>query len=80
MTEEFPQEFFIELVSNENFLGRLTVNKVSASFTCEIDIVQRESRKIFHHIKILYNLPDKFEAIESGRQRLGQFVQKKKII
>ena len=76
LKEEYPQEFFVELKSNENFLGRLTVNTDKEGFTCEVDIVQKESRKIFHHVKILYGLPDKFEAIESGRRKLGQFVQK----
>lgn len=77
MKKEYPIEFFMELKDNENFLGRLTVNKAKASFTCEVDILLRESRKIYHHVNILYDLPDEFEAIESGRRKLAIFVAKK---
>lgn len=77
MKEEYPLEFFIKLEGNENFLGRLTVNIAKDGHFCEVDIVQAESRKIFHHVKNLYGLPDQFEAIESGRRTLAMFLQKK---
>ena len=45
------------------------------SFSVEIDVVQKESRKIFKHVDILYHFEDEQEAIDAGVQRLSQFLK-----
>ena len=44
--KEFPAEFFIKLDGQDFLLGRLSVNKMNQSFWVEIDIVQKESKKM----------------------------------
>jgi hypothetical protein len=48
--QEFPAEFFIKIEGQEFLLGRLSVNKMNQSFWVEIDIVQKESKKIWAHV------------------------------
>jgi len=74
MTEEYPQDYFIKLEQNEFQVGRLTLNLLGDQFSVEIDIVQKESKKIFRHVGILYNLSEKDEAIDAGVQHLSHFL------
>lgn len=72
----FPKEFFVELSKDEHRIGRLTVNKNSRGFTCEIDIVLKESMKIWTHVDFLSNLIDEHEATEMGVHGLTQYLKK----
>ena len=72
----YPKEFFVEINKDEFRIGRLTVNKNSRGFTCEIDIVQKESMKIWTHVDFLSNLIDEHEAMEMGVHELSQFLKK----
>ena len=74
--ETFPKEFFIRIDNNENFLGRLILNKARDNYNLEIDIVSNESKKIYQHVDILYNQMDAEEAIELGVQKLAEFLKK----
>ncbi|EQC43843.1 hypothetical protein [Bacteriovorax sp. Seq25_V] len=74
MNEYYPQEFYIELTSNDNLLGRITVLKQAKSFSIEIDIVLKESRKIFKHVGSHFNLSDHQESIDFGMMKLSQFL------
>lgn len=74
---EFPAEYFIELSGNEFLLGRLSINKMHHSFWVEIDIVQKESRKIFAHVGDLHGISDIDEAIVRSVQTLSEFLKKK---
>ncbi len=74
--DEYPQDYFLELENNEFFIGRITINFVDNMFTTEIDIVQKESKKIFRHVGILYRLRDKDEAIDRSVQFLSDFLRK----
>ncbi len=74
MNEYYPQEFYIELTGNDNLLGRITVIKQQSSFSIEIDIVLKESRKIYKHIGSHFKLEDRQEAIDFGMMKLGQFL------
>ncbi len=75
MREEYPQDYFIRLDQTEFQIGRLTLNLLGESFSVEIDIVQKESKKIFRHVGIIYNLEEKDEAIDAGVQYLSTFLQ-----
>jgi len=73
--EEYPQDYFVKIENEEHHLGRITLNKAK-HFNVEIDIVQKESKKIFRHVDILFNIEDKTEAIDSGVQVLAKFLNK----
>lgn len=72
---EYPQDFFVNIESELNRLGRITLNLHGETFTVEIDIVQKDSRKIWHHVDTLYKLDDRDNALQLGVQRLSQFLQ-----
>jgi hypothetical protein len=74
---EFPSEFFVELNGQDYLLGRLSINKMKGSFWVEIDIVTKESKKIYAHVGDLYNIADLDEAISQSVQKLSQYVTKK---
>jgi hypothetical protein len=73
---EFPKEYFVPLSNNENLLGRIIITKIHEKYCSEIDIVQVESKKIFHHVIQLFNFPDEQEALDQSVQRLAQFLKK----
>lgn len=73
--KEYPQDYFLVLQNDPYREGRITVNLMDKSFSVEIDVVQKESRKIFKHVDILYHFEDEQEAIDAGVQRLSQFLK-----
>jgi hypothetical protein len=68
-------EKYIELENNPYLLGRISVNQVKEDFHAEVDIIHRESHKIFKHVDIVYHQPSAEEAIIVGVQRLRQFIE-----
>jgi len=74
---EFPAEFFIKLEGQDFLLGRFAINKMNQSFWVEIDIVQKESKKIWAHVGNLYGISGLDEAIDRSVQTLADYVQKK---
>ncbi len=73
--KEFPADYFIKLEGQDFLLGRLSINKMNDSFWVEIDIVTKESKKIFAHVGNLYNVSDLDEAITSSVQMLSKYVK-----
>lgn len=71
---EFPLEKYIDLENNPYLLGRITVHQVREDYHAEVDIIHKESHKIFKHIDIIYHQYSHEEAIISGVQRLRQFL------
>jgi hypothetical protein len=70
------EEHLIELKGLSPFLiGRITLNPYGLNYNVEIDIIQSESGKIFNHVTILYNEPDKNEAINLGVHHLQKFLE-----
>lgn len=74
---EFPAEFFIKLEGQDFLLGRLSINKMNGSYWVEVDIVQKESKKIFAHVGNLYNTRDLDEAVTNSVQMLSSYVKPK---
>lgn len=72
--KEFPIEKYIDLENNPYLLGRICINQVKESYHAEIDIIHRESHKIFKHVDIVYNQYSAEEALIVGVQRLRQFL------
>jgi hypothetical protein len=71
---DFPREKYIELENNPYLLGRITVHCVQADYHAEIDIIHKESHKIFKHIDIIYRQQSAEEALILGIQRLRKFL------
>jgi len=74
MKEEFPQDYYVDISNNDSLLGRVSVNKIKSNFSCEVDIVFKESRKIFKHIGQGFDYEDKTEAIDQGVMKLSSFL------
>lgn len=72
---EFPVEKYIELENNPYLLGRISINQVKENFHAEVDIIHKESHKIFKHVDIVYNQYSAEEALIVGVQRLKQFLE-----
>lgn len=72
---EFPQEKYIDLENNPYLLGRITIHHVKEDYHAEVDIIHRESHKIFKHVDIVYRQYSAEEALITGVQRLRQFLE-----
>jgi hypothetical protein len=73
---DFPQEKYIDLENNPYLLGRITVHHVKDDYHTEVDIIHKESHKIFKHVDILYHQYSSEDAFISGVQRLRLFLEK----
>lgn len=71
---EFPVEKYIDLENNPYLLGRVTVHHVRDEYHAEVDIIHKESHKIFKHVDIIYRQHSAEEAVISGVQRLRLFL------
>jgi hypothetical protein len=76
---EFPAEYFIKLEGQDFLLGRLSINKMNDSFWVEIDIVQKESKKIWVHVGNLYGISELDEAVDRSVQSLSDYLHKRNI-
>lgn len=72
----YPKEFFVKISEEEFRIGRITVNKNSRGFTAEVDIVQKESMKIWQHVEFLQSLEDEHEAMEMGVHKLTTYLKR----
>lgn len=72
---EYPLEKYIELENNPYLLGRITIHQVKDQFHAEIDIIHKESHKIFKHVDIIYQQYSSEEALITGVQRLRSFLE-----
>jgi hypothetical protein len=72
MIEE--KEYFIP-IENEDFrIGRLSVLPQKSGLMVGVDIIQKDSKKIFYHVKTCYHCEDLQDAISQGRQALFEFL------
>lgn len=72
----YPVEKYIELENNPYLLGRVTVHQVKEEFHAEVDIINKESHKIFKHVDITYQQYSFEEALISGVQKLRHFLER----
>lgn len=66
----FPVEKYVEFTNDPFFLGRITVHQVKDRFHVEVDVVQKESHKIYKHVRTLYGFDDADDALEMGYREL----------
>lgn len=71
---DYPQERYIDLENNPYLLGRITLHQVKEQFHAEVDIINKESHKIFKHVDIIYHQHTAEEALIIGVQRLRKFL------
>ena len=76
-----PQEFFLKIEGHDHLLGRILIHAslefdVGQVFNAEIDIVQKESKKIWLHVGYLFKLSSQEEAIELSVQKIANFLKK----
>jgi len=71
---EFPHEVFIPLENNVYLEGRITINTNKEFFVSEVDIVFKESRKIWKHIGLILDKENPTEAFDAGMIILSNFV------
>jgi hypothetical protein len=73
---DFPVEKYIDLENNPYLMGRITIHQVKEEFHAEVDIIHRESHKIFKHVDVIYRQYTSDEALIVGVQRLRMFLEK----
>ena len=56
--------------------GRLILNLLEENFSVEVDIVLKDSKKIYHHLGILSDFNSEQEAIEAGIHHVKRSLQK----
>ena len=71
---EFPFESLIKIEQEDDFVGRITIDRIKDRFNAEIAIVNLETHKIFHHVGNLYNLTDAKETLDLAVQKLSDFL------
>lgn len=72
---DFPKEKYIDLENNPYLLGRITIHMVKENYHAEVDIIHKESHKIFKHVDIVYHQYTAEEALITGVQRLRKFLE-----
>lgn len=73
--KEFPQEYFLAFSPEDYREGRITVHQGEQTYWVEIDIVQKESRKIVTALDRMYGLLDPDEAVDLAVQKLSSFTR-----
>ncbi len=74
---QFPREVLVPLESHPHLLGRLTLNLVHDGVSVEIEIVQKEGRKIWALVDRLYQIESDDEAMDLAVQRLSDYLEKR---
>lgn len=81
--KEYPREYFVPLTGHEFLLGRITLAPILKEgrrfFHGDLDIVQKESKKIFSHIGVYTLSENEDEAIDLAMQKLSDFLRKKRV-
>ena len=79
IANEFPKEFFVDIPGADYLVARITLHKMKQDFMSEIDVIMRESGKIWTHAGSLYKLSDEGEAIDRSVQFLADYLKSKKL-
>jgi hypothetical protein len=75
-----PEEFFLKIDKNDYILGRIIIHSTfqedgTKLYNSEIDIVQRETKKIWHHIGFIFGISSREEAIDRAVQKMADFLK-----
>lgn len=64
------------LESHPHLLGRLSLNLVQDGISVEIEIVQKEGRKIWAMVDRLYGIESDIEAMDLAVQKLADYLRR----
>ncbi len=76
-TPEANQEYFLEIEGEKSRVGRVIISRHHDGFAAEVDIVQRESKKIWWHVTRIYRCCDEREALDEAVYSLTTFLKKR---
>lgn len=76
---EYPKEFFVDVPGVDYLVARITLTKMKTDFMAEIDVIMRESGKIWSHAGSLYKISDEVEALDRSVQFLADYFKSKKV-
>ena len=76
---DYPKELFVPIEGSPYHLGRLTVNKMHDGVYVEIDVVFKESRKIWSNVDRLYRQLDEQDALDNAMQSLSNYLRLKSV-
>ncbi len=79
ISNEFPKEFFVDVPGADYLVARITLHKMTNDFMSEIDIIMRESGKIWAHGGSLFKLSEEAEALDRSVQFLADYLKSKKL-
>jgi hypothetical protein len=69
------KEFYLKIENHPHLMGRITLVPIKKQLNVEIEIVHRETKKIWAPVDILYGLSTVEDALSSGVQRLAHYLQ-----
>jgi hypothetical protein len=75
VNDGFPKEHFIEINNQPFFIGRITIHKMKEKFNSEVDIVQSETRKIYHHVSMIYDRDEYEDILDMSMSALSKFLK-----
>ncbi len=71
---EYPAEHWVELKGDPFYRGRIVIYPVSERFHLDVDIVYKDSPKIFCHIGTFLGNEDERESLWQGIRELENFI------
>ncbi len=76
LNDVYPKEHFFKLNGLPDYLvGRVTLYQGEMDFSSEIDIIQRESGKIYNHVKVIHKYEDVRELLSESIHQLSQYLK-----
>ncbi len=71
-------EYFIDIKGDEHRVGRIIVNPhIKDNYSVEVDVVYKETFKIWHHVAIFKTSGNLKDVVCQGRQILSSFLLQK---
>jgi hypothetical protein len=80
MKQDYPREYFIELVGNPELIGRLTLIQTRRGIYVDVDLLFDESKKIFRPMGQLGPFLENDDAREQGFQFLATSLRKLTVV
>ena len=76
----YPEEYFLKIDENDFLLGRIIIHSSIEEdgkevFNSEIDIVQKETKKIWAHVGYIFRISSREEAIEAAVQKIADYLK-----
>ena len=73
-------EYFLAIEGEDGRCGRVVIERHTDGFAAEVDIIQKESGKIWWHVARFYGCSDEREALDQGVCALGNFLKGKEFL